>query len=157
MRSLASYASKWDEGVVQVASIADPFPNYTAEENRGKALFFGQHDPATRGLCGSCHMRDNPLATFKSTVACKCGDLELAAGEYGVYYSITDDCKWQINFKAKDKDAQTMTLPLSDSEHASKRLMMCLYAGDNGGAGAYVAFGTQSCMLEFEPVKEKKS
>jgi len=64
VRSLASYASKWDVGVVQVASIAEPFPNYTAEENRGKALFFGQHDPATRGLCGSCHMRENPLATL---------------------------------------------------------------------------------------------
>jgi cytochrome c peroxidase len=62
VRSIVSYTSRWDEGVAQVTSIADPFPSYTAEENRGKTLFFGQHDPATRGLCGSCHMRDNPLA-----------------------------------------------------------------------------------------------
>jgi cytochrome c peroxidase len=64
VRSIVSYASRWDEGVVQVASLADPFPNYTAEENRGKTIFFGQHDLATRGLCGSCHMRENPLATL---------------------------------------------------------------------------------------------
>ena len=64
VRAHVSFASKWDEGVTQVASIADPFPNFSAEENRGKQIFFGQHDPATRGLCGSCHMRENPLATL---------------------------------------------------------------------------------------------
>ncbi|HEY5950767.1 MAG TPA: cytochrome c peroxidase [Kofleriaceae bacterium] len=63
VRSIASWNSKWDQGVIQVASIADPFPNFSAEENRGKTLFFGQHDLTTRGLCGTCHMRDNPLAT----------------------------------------------------------------------------------------------
>jgi cytochrome c peroxidase len=61
-RSIESFGSRWDEGVVQVASIADDFPNFTAGENRGKAIFFGQHDPATRGLCGSCHLTANPLA-----------------------------------------------------------------------------------------------
>lgn len=62
VRSIDSFGSKWDHGVVQVASIADDFPNFTAEENRGKTIFFGQHDPATHGLCGSCHMAGNPLA-----------------------------------------------------------------------------------------------
>lgn len=62
VRSIVSFESRWDEGIAQVASIADPFPSFSAEENRGKAIFFGQHDPATRGLCGSCHMRQNPLA-----------------------------------------------------------------------------------------------
>jgi cytochrome c peroxidase len=63
VRAIVSYKSRWDEGVVAVASIAEPFPNFTAQENRGKTLFFGQHDLTTRGLCGTCHMRDNPLAT----------------------------------------------------------------------------------------------
>jgi cytochrome c peroxidase len=62
VRSIESFGSRWDQGVVQVASIADDFPNFTAEENRGKTIFFGQHDPNTRGLCGSCHMAGNPLA-----------------------------------------------------------------------------------------------
>jgi cytochrome c peroxidase len=63
VRAIVSFDSKWDRGVTQVATIADPFPNFTAAENRGKTLFFGQHDLNTRGLCGTCHMRDNPLAT----------------------------------------------------------------------------------------------
>jgi cytochrome c peroxidase len=62
VRSIDSFGSKWDQGVTQVASIADDFPNFTAEENRGKTIFFGQHDPTTHGLCGSCHMAGNPLA-----------------------------------------------------------------------------------------------
>ena len=63
VRAIASFDSKWDQNVVQVASISDPFPSFSDEENRGKTLFFGQHDLTTRGLCGTCHMRDNPLAT----------------------------------------------------------------------------------------------
>jgi cytochrome c peroxidase len=61
-RSIESFGSRWDEGVAQAASLADDFPTFTAEENRGKAIFFGQHDPATRGLCGTCHLAANPLA-----------------------------------------------------------------------------------------------
>ena len=63
VRAIVSYDSKWDRGVTQVASIAEAFPNFSAEENRGKAIFFGQDDTNLRGLCGTCHMRDNPLAT----------------------------------------------------------------------------------------------
>ena len=38
----------------------------------------------------------------------------------------------------------------------SKRLMMCLYAGDSEGAGVYVAFGEKMCMLDFKPAKADK-
>ncbi|MBM4062461.1 MAG: hypothetical protein FJ265_15390 [Planctomycetes bacterium] len=96
-----------------------------------------------------------PLAAFSTTAPVKCGELELAAGEYKVYYTITDDCEWQINFQAADK-VQTMKLPLLDSPEESKRLLMCLYAGETEGAGVYVAFGKQMCMLDFEPVKADK-
>ena len=61
VRSIVSFGSRWDQGVTQVASIADPFPNFSAEENRGKTLFFGQHNPMSGGLCGHCHMPGNPL------------------------------------------------------------------------------------------------
>jgi hypothetical protein len=96
---------------------------------------------------------NSPLATFKTSVDCACGDLQLAAGEYKVFYTITDECEWQINFQMKDK-VQTMTLPLMDSHEENKRLLMCLYAGEKG-AGVYVAFGSQLCMLNFEPVAKK--
>lgn len=63
VRSIVSFRSRWDEGVAAVGGdIARDFPGFTAEENRGKDIFFGQHDPSTRGLCGTCHLVGNPLA-----------------------------------------------------------------------------------------------
>ena len=56
VRSIASYQSAWDQGVIMLGGEVDQdFPNYTAEENRGKDLFFGQ------ARCGTCHMPANPL------------------------------------------------------------------------------------------------
>ncbi len=91
-----------------------------------------------------------PLATFKTSVDVMCGDLHLAAGEYKVFYTIDEDLNWSINFMMGDK-THTMKLELADSEHESKRLMMCLYAGEKAGAGVYVAFGSKSGMIEFKP------
>jgi len=63
VRSIVAYRSKWDEGVALAPSLADDFPNFTSEENRGKAIFFGQARPdLPPGLCGTCHMLTNPLA-----------------------------------------------------------------------------------------------
>ena len=56
VRSIVAYDSPWDVGVAAVnGDIALDFPNYTAQENLGKELFFG------RARCGSCHMDQNPL------------------------------------------------------------------------------------------------
>ncbi|NVB42841.1 cytochrome-c peroxidase [Pseudenhygromyxa sp. WMMC2535] len=56
VRSIVSYQSRWDEGVIALAGEVDQdFPNFTAEENLGKDIFFG------RGRCGTCHMFANPL------------------------------------------------------------------------------------------------
>ena len=63
VRSIVSYQSRWDAGVTAVAGdIALDFPNFSDAENRGKRIFFGQHDPDTRGLCGTCHLQANPLS-----------------------------------------------------------------------------------------------
>ena len=61
IRSMISYQSKWDEGRAQ--SPPGPpnqgdLPNFTAQENLGKAIFF---DPA-RGNCGVCHGTDAFIA-----------------------------------------------------------------------------------------------
>lgn len=50
VRSIVSYRSRYDEGLSQVTSVLDPFPNFTDEENLGKATFFG------RANCASCHL-----------------------------------------------------------------------------------------------------
>jgi cytochrome c peroxidase len=58
VRALHSYQSKYDEGVAQVRSRNDEFPNFTREENRGKALF--------NQRCAVCHMPANQDAVFSS-------------------------------------------------------------------------------------------
>ena len=39
LRSMVSCQSKYDEGMNQVLSVRQDFPNFTAQENRGKTLF----------------------------------------------------------------------------------------------------------------------
>jgi cytochrome c peroxidase len=56
VRSLVSYQSKYDEGVVQVRSRNDDFPNFSREENRGKAIFMQR--------CATCHMPGQQDAVF---------------------------------------------------------------------------------------------
>lgn len=58
VRSLVSYQSRYDEGVVQVRSRNEDFPNFTREENRGKAIFMQ--------LCANCHMPGGQDAVFSS-------------------------------------------------------------------------------------------
>jgi cytochrome c peroxidase len=62
LRSMVSYQSRWDAAMAQVNSIEGDLPGFSASENRGKQIFFGQHDTTTRGLCGTCHMMQNELA-----------------------------------------------------------------------------------------------
>jgi cytochrome c peroxidase len=58
VRSLLSYRSKFDEGMSQVRSSDDDFPNFTREENRGKSIFMNR--------CASCHMPGNQDAIFST-------------------------------------------------------------------------------------------
>ena len=47
---MTSYRSAWDEGIAATGDPIADFPNYSAQENRGKDLFFG----AAR--CAVCHL-----------------------------------------------------------------------------------------------------
>lgn len=51
-RSIVSYRSRYDAGRAQVASPMDPFPNFTAEENLGKEVFFRPPSPVGPGFPG---------------------------------------------------------------------------------------------------------
>lgn len=94
-----------------------------------------------------------PVATFTTTVDCKCGDAVLAAGEHKIFFTVGDDLAINMNFQSGDK-LQTVKLDLkSDTGHESKQLLMCLHAGDNGGAGVYLAFGKMGGMVQFTPAK----
>jgi len=59
VRSIMSYSSPYDQGRTQVNTPGEPFPNFTAQENQGKALFFGippgPGGPPVPGACVTCH------------------------------------------------------------------------------------------------------
>ncbi|MEZ4427093.1 MAG: cytochrome c peroxidase [Nannocystaceae bacterium] len=91
VRAIVSYRTPWDEGVAEVGNPVDDFPNYTMQENLGKALFFG---PAR---CAPCHLGQAgpppppppaPLpnqAIFMITTAANNGlDAELVVSDNGV-------------------------------------------------------------------------
>jgi cytochrome c peroxidase len=48
LRSMVSCQSKYDEGLAKVTSVRDDFPNFTVQENKGKALFVNN--------CALCHL-----------------------------------------------------------------------------------------------------
>lgn len=129
--------------------------NYTsitwADGKTMTALMDKEKGARARGRVNSS-AKDSPLGTFTTSVDVTCGDLKLAAGEYKVSFTISDNLEWEINFTGKE--TQTMKLPLMDSGQENKRLMMCMYAGDSEGAGVYVAFGKQMCLLNFAPAKK---
>jgi len=54
IRSIQSFDSRFDDGLVQVNNINAPFPNYTAEENQGKQLFLDTQPNGGAG-CAGCH------------------------------------------------------------------------------------------------------
>lgn len=54
VRSIVSYSSKYDEGRALSPSPGANFPNFTAEENMGKNIFF-QTIPNGGGACFGCH------------------------------------------------------------------------------------------------------
>jgi cytochrome c peroxidase len=56
LRSMVSCRSKYDEGLAKVQSVRDDFPNFTVEENRGKALFVSN--------CAVCHLPGQDVSFF---------------------------------------------------------------------------------------------
>ena len=58
VRSLVSYQSRYDDGLSQVKTSDEPFPNFTREENRGKDLFVRR--------CANCHMSGDRQSIFST-------------------------------------------------------------------------------------------
>jgi cytochrome c peroxidase len=92
LRSLVSYQSKYDEGMNQVLTVQEDFPNFTAEENRGKRLFLAR--------CASCHLpggqsahfimnrpRNNGLDSDVVNTDGGVGDITLRRGDMGTFKS----------------------------------------------------------------------
>jgi cytochrome c peroxidase len=91
LRSMVSYQSKYDEGIVKAGSVREDFANFTAQENRGKDLFLRN--------CATCHLRgqsahffmNRPLnngldATIRGSDG-GVGDITLVSGQIGLFKS----------------------------------------------------------------------
>jgi cytochrome c peroxidase len=92
LRSLVSYQSKYDEGLAEVLSVREEFANFTAQENRGKALFLRN--------CATCHLPGGQDAHFVMTRPLNngldadakntdggVGDLTLNGSQFGLFKS----------------------------------------------------------------------
>ena len=55
VRSIVSLRSRYDEGLAATGAVDKDFPNFTAAENRGKRLFFGEPRARARS-CAACHV-----------------------------------------------------------------------------------------------------
>ncbi|WP_028116963.1 cytochrome-c peroxidase [Ferrimonas senticii] len=58
IRSLDSFSARYDVGRAQVSNPITDFPNFSAEENQGKRLFFGA------GSCSGCHSSEAFIAAM---------------------------------------------------------------------------------------------
>ncbi|MEZ4776906.1 MAG: cytochrome c peroxidase [Bacteroidia bacterium] len=73
VRSLVSINAKYDEGRKLVSSPLDDFPNFTAEENMGKALFYSTNLVAPS--CHSCHSSEAFLSPLLAPNATTIGSI----------------------------------------------------------------------------------
>lgn len=77
IRSIQSFDSRFDEGLIQVNHEGEPFPNFTPQENRGKELFVNSIG------CVNCHIPPEFSITIHSanngviTVAGMPGEIDL--------------------------------------------------------------------------------
>jgi hypothetical protein len=94
--------------------------------------------------------KKKPIGSFSTSVDVTIGTLKIPAGEYKIGFTITENLDWEINFMGKE--TLTMKLPLMDNkEMPHKRLLCSLFAGDDKGAGVYIAFGEKWCILNVAP------
>jgi hypothetical protein len=89
-----------------------------------------------------------PMGTFSTSVALTCGDVKIPAGEYKLGFTINDNLEWQMSLMGTE--TINIKLALMDNKAMPhKRLLCSLFAGDENGAGCYVAFGDKNCVLSF--------
>lgn len=94
VRSLFSAGSKYDAGRAMVANRGAPFPNFTDEENAGKALFV---QPPPRGgfACFVCHQGEAFIAQDVTNNGLD-ADFSMDRGYGGVTNNIRDGAKFKV-------------------------------------------------------------
>lgn len=89
IRSLVSINSKYDEGRALVSSPLTDFPNFTAQENMGKELFYSSNLVAPS--CQSCHSSEAFLAPLLAPNATTIGSINgldsISTDDLGIFES----------------------------------------------------------------------
>ena len=97
VRSLLSIDSKYDHGRAQVKHRDDDFPNFTVEENLGKALF-NNPQPLGGGFCAHCHNTE-AFIDASDTVATNNGldaDTSTDQGIFKTTENVNDQGKFRV-------------------------------------------------------------
>ncbi|WP_333599509.1 cytochrome-c peroxidase [Flavobacterium sp.] len=96
IRSIVSSQSRYDDGRAQVTSMQQPFPNFTAEENQGKALFL---KPVAQGGAGcfNCHTTE---AFVSPNSGPKNNGLDLVStNDFGAFETFSGNSNFKGAFK----------------------------------------------------------
>jgi cytochrome c peroxidase len=100
IRSIVSYRSKFDEGRSIINSVRSHYPNFTAQENEGKQLFF---NPLLG--CNSCHKTETFTAPSPRNNGLENPSVDLGIG------GITNDLSQIGNFKVPSLKNIELTAP----------------------------------------------
>ncbi|MCH9684888.1 MAG: cytochrome-c peroxidase [Deltaproteobacteria bacterium] len=115
VRSIVSYRTDWDEGIAAAGNPMADFPNYSAQQNLGKQVFFGP------GRCAPCHldnggpqgppgMAPQNLAIFQITVATNNG-LDAGPNDDNGVGDALDDPQRDGDFKSPSLRNVAQTAP----------------------------------------------
>lgn len=99
VRSMVSFNSPYDSGLVATHQPQAPFPNFTAQENLGKSIFFGSQG------CANCHISNH----FTMNQAMNNG-LDLVSADPGLG-AITGLLRDHAKFKAPSLRNIALTAP----------------------------------------------
>ena len=100
IRSIISYRSKFDEGRTIINSVRSHYPNFTAQENEGKQLFF---NPVLG--CNSCHKTETFTAPSPKNNGLENPSLDQGVG------AISNDVSQIGNFKVPSLKNIALTAP----------------------------------------------
>ena len=137
IRSIISYRSKFDEGRNLINSLRSPYPNFTAEENEGKQLFFL--------ACSGCHKTEIFTAPILKNNGLEDQSIDLGVG------GITNDPSQIGSFKVPSLKNIELTAPyMHDGRFATLEEVIEHY---NSGVKAHPNLSSQLRNPDHTPVR----
>jgi len=147
VRSIISYSSKYDIGRAQVSGPGPSFPNFTAEENLGKQLFF-QTIPNGGGACFGCHTTE---AFISANPGPQNNGLDLATTDLGAGTTFPNNPIFEARFKTSSLRNIELTAPyMHDGRFATLEEVVEHY---NSGIQAHPTLSAALTDANGDPVR----